>query len=178
MQFVIHRNPNILFEGDNAIEVWNPRQSVEEFFQQNFVMDVDVLAPTPYFRNSHQDNFAYLFYNGPSQIFTPDEFNTTMIQLYNFLHDTKIELAKHNISMPLRLAFRDEHMWIGHQLRLLREYWPEHYDTFTPAIQDQHSRNYVMEVARNVTLDEVTPQQYAQFIMDYLDGHINEYMIT
>ena len=63
-------------------------------------------------------------------------------------------------------------------MRLLREYWPEHYETFSPAIQDANSRNYVMEVARNVTLDEITPQAYAQFIMDYLDGHINEYMIT
>ena len=96
------------------IEVWSPRQSINDFFDEKFVMDVDVLASTPYFRNSHKDNFAYILYNGPSQVFTTDEFNTTVIQLYNFLHETKMELEKNNVSMPLRLAFRDEHMWIGH----------------------------------------------------------------
>ena len=42
IHFIIYRKPELLNPGDNMIEKWNAKESVKEFFDRLFLMDIDI----------------------------------------------------------------------------------------------------------------------------------------
>jgi len=86
----------------------------------------------------------------------------------------KQDLKTKNITIPLRIVFRDDHIWIAYQMQMLHGYWPQYYDTVTPGIMDAKSRYYKFESYENSTIYQL--EDFSDWISDYKNGEVREFL--
>ena len=61
--FIFHRKPEVQLKGENLIEVWDKTQTMRQFFDKEFILEVDYLENNPHFRNPYEGDVAYVIYN-------------------------------------------------------------------------------------------------------------------
>ena len=170
---VIKRKPEILQKNEKEFEVIEKGQSFEDFFNQNFFTSIDFLRPTPWFRNSYKGDVLILLYNGHRDL-QFNQFNNTVVSLFGFLEDVQSHMkSQHNMSLPLRIAFRDEYLYMAHRLGVDMN-WMDLHPSFAVTIMNKHGNFYPLTSHKNVTVSEANPLKVADWVVEYEGGNISE----
>jgi hypothetical protein len=78
----------------------------------------------------------------------------------------------------MKIAFRNEHVWMGQKVGLLHRFWPNLMNTFTPVIMSSDSQYFRMNSKVNVTSDGITPLELTNWVLDYRNGSVAEHTLS